>query len=106
MIQISGWDWGTGYAESNTFEHEWRKHRARIKLLAFFMPKFELAKTIEAVKLNPRTMRRLSPEKFTIPYGAILDKLERDRDTQKFHYLGEPYECPLSDIESALKPLP
>jgi len=70
------------------------------------MPKFELTKTIEAVKLNPRTLRPLSiPEKFTIPYGAVLEKLARDRDMQQFYYLGEPYECLHSDIASALKPL-
>ena len=70
------------------------------------MPKFELTKTIEAVKLNPRTLRPLSiPEKFTIPYGAVLENLARDRDMQQFHYLGEPYECLYSDIASALKPI-
>lgn len=69
------------------------------------MSKFELTKTIEAVKLNPRTLRPLSPEKFTIPYAAVLDKVTRDRDMQRFYYLGEPYECHYSDIASALKPL-
>jgi hypothetical protein len=69
------------------------------------MSKAELTKTIEAIKLNPRTLRPLTPEKFTIPYGAILDKLVRDRDMQQFHYLGEPFECPFSDIENGLKPL-
>lgn len=69
------------------------------------MPKFELTKTIEAVKLNPRTLRPLTPAKFTIPYGAVLEKLARDRDMQQFHYLGEPYQCPYTDIGSALKEL-
>jgi hypothetical protein len=69
------------------------------------MPRFELSKTIEAVKLNPRTLRALTSEKFSIPYGAILDKLARDREMQQFHYLGEPYECLYSDIATALKQL-
>jgi hypothetical protein len=69
------------------------------------MTKFELTKTIEAVKLNERTLRQLTPQKYTIPYGAILEKLTRDRHMQKFYYLGEPYECPYVDIETALKPL-
>jgi hypothetical protein len=69
------------------------------------MPKFELTKTIEAVKLNQRTLRPLTPQKFTIPYGAVLEKLARDREMQQFHYLGEPYECPYVDIDTALKPL-
>jgi aspartate aminotransferase-like enzyme len=67
--------------------------------------KFQLTKTIEAVKLNQRTLRPLTPQKFTIPYGAILEKLTRDRDMQQFHYLGEPHECPCADIETALHPL-
>jgi hypothetical protein len=69
------------------------------------MPKFELTKTIEAVKLNPRTLRPLTPQKSTIPYGAVLEKLTLDREMQQFHYLNEPYECLYSDIASALKPV-
>lgn len=67
--------------------------------------KFQLAKTIEAVKLNPRTLRPLTPTKFTIPYGAVLEKVTRDHDKQQFYYLGEPHECPASDLETALQPL-
>ena len=67
------------------------------------MAKFELTKTIEAIKLNQRTLRPLGPQKFTIPYGAVLDKLTRDGDMQQFYYLGEPYECPDSDLRSALR---
>jgi alanine-glyoxylate transaminase/serine-glyoxylate transaminase/serine-pyruvate transaminase len=63
---------------------------------------FQLSKTIEAVKLNHRTLRPLDPQKHTIPYGAVLENLQRDRDMQQFHYLGEPYECPVSDLERAL----
>jgi hypothetical protein len=69
------------------------------------MGKFELTKSIEAVKLNKRTMRPLGPERFTIPYGAVLENLTLDRDVQQFSYLGEPYECPHADIASALREL-
>ena len=69
------------------------------------MAKFELTKSIEAIKLNKRTLRPLGPEKFTIPYGALLENLSLDRDIQKFYYLGEPYEVPQKDIESALREL-
>jgi hypothetical protein len=69
------------------------------------MPKFELTKTIEAIKLNPRTLRQLTPQKHTIPYGAVLEKLTRDRDMQQFYYLGEPYERHFSDVETALRQL-
>ena len=70
------------------------------------MPKFELTKSIEAVKLNPRTLRPLGPAKHTLPYGAILEKLTPDRDMLQFHYLGEPYEAPASDLQSAVRELP
>ena len=60
---------------------------------------------MEAIKLNKRTLRPLGPEKFTIPYGAILENLTLDRDAQQFYYLGEPYEVPYTDIKSALKEL-
>ena len=29
----------------------------------------------------------------TIPYGAIIEHVESDRDREKFHYLGELYSC-------------
>jgi len=70
------------------------------------MAKFELTKSIEAVKLNPRTLRPLSSVKHTVPYGAVLEKLTLDGDMQQFHYLGEPFECPQEDIKSAHQELP
>ena len=69
------------------------------------MAKFELTKTIEATKLNKRTMRPLGPDKVTIPYGAILTDITEDRDRRKFFYLGEPYECPEVDLTYALREL-
>lgn len=70
------------------------------------MSKCELTKTIEAIKLNPRTMRPLGPQHFTIPFGAVLERMTQERDTRKFFYLGEPYECREADIENALNVLP
>ena len=67
--------------------------------------KFQLTKTIEAVKLSPRTLRPLTPHKSTIPYGAVVEKLTRDREMQQFYYLGEPHECLFADIDNALKAL-
>ena len=67
--------------------------------------KYELSKTIEAVKLNPRTMRPLSPEKSTIPFGGIIEKITEDRDKLKFFHDGNPYECPESDLRPALREL-
>ena len=67
------------------------------------MPKFELTKTIEAIKLNKRTLAPLGPELFTIPYGGILENMTEGRDRRKFFFLGEPYECPESVIASAIR---
>jgi hypothetical protein len=69
------------------------------------MAKFELTKSIEAVKLNPRTMRPLSQLKHTIPYGAVLEKLTPDGNMLQFHYLGEPYEGEESEMKTALREL-
>ncbi len=57
------------------------------------MPKFELTKSIEATKLNPRTEIPTSDPPVTIPFGAIIDNVTRDRDDRKFSYLGQRYRC-------------
>jgi hypothetical protein len=69
------------------------------------MSKCELTKTIEATRLNKRTMRPLGGLPVTIPYGAMLEDVTVDRDNRRFVYLGEPYECPESVIGSAIRPL-
>jgi hypothetical protein len=69
------------------------------------MAKFELIKTIQATKLNKRTLRPLTPETSTIPYGAVVENLSLDGDMQQFYYLGDPYEAPLMEIGSALNEL-
>ena len=69
------------------------------------MAKFELTKSIEAVKLNPRTLRPLSDLRHTIPYGAVLEELNPDGDMHQFRYLGEPYECPQADLKAAIREL-
>lgn len=69
------------------------------------MAKAELTKTIEAHKLNKRTMRPISDYSFPIPYGAILDRMEEDRDNVKFFYLGEPYEAKADTVHHAIKHL-
>jgi hypothetical protein len=52
-----------------------------------------LNKTIEARKLNQRSGLPMTGPEVTIPYGAIIEHVEVDRDKVKFHYLGEPYSC-------------
>jgi len=68
------------------------------------MIKFELTKSIEARKLNPRTKVPLN-EYHTIPYGAIIENLvDLDRLVQ-FSYLGEYYEFPQEDLKAASRPI-
>lgn len=38
----------------------------------------------------------------SIPYGALIDNIERDRDRERFTYLGELYSCPHDLLASAL----
>jgi hypothetical protein len=67
------------------------------------MPKFELTKSIEAVKLNPRTLRPLGPLRHTVPYGAVVENLTPDGDMLQFRYLGEPYEALEADLKLAMR---
>ncbi len=68
------------------------------------MAKFELTKSIEARKLNPRNRQPVGPP-VTIPYGAVVEKIARDRDLVSFNYLGEPHHAQAKDIDAALRPL-
>ena len=57
------------------------------------MAKISLNKSIEARKLNVRTGLPVTGPEVTIPYGAIIEHVESDRDREKFHYLRELYSC-------------
>lgn len=67
------------------------------------MAKAELTKTIEARKLNKRTMRAISNDPITIPFGAILADITQDDYVMRFNYLSEPYEADLIRVQSAYK---
>jgi hypothetical protein len=67
------------------------------------LPTFTLNKSIEAMKLHPRTRTALGQSE-TIPFGAIIDHVGRDRDTEQFHYLTGLYGCRRDLLESALDP--
>ncbi|HEY1206587.1 MAG: hypothetical protein ABSH46_08785 [Bryobacteraceae bacterium] len=69
------------------------------------MPKFELNKSIEARKLNPRTGIQTSDPPVTIPFGALIDDVKEDRDHRKFSYLGERYRCPADVLRLATAPV-
>ena len=67
------------------------------------MTKAELTKTIEARRLNKRTMRPISNDPCTIPFGAIIDQMKEDRDQIQFLYLGEPFESKAETILHAVR---
>lgn len=69
------------------------------------MAKAELTKTIEARKLNKRTMRPLGNDSVPIPYGAILDRMEYHHEHVQFFYLGEPFEAEAQTVRHAIKHL-
>lgn len=68
------------------------------------MAKFELTKSIEARKLNPRTKVPMN-EYHTIPFGAIIDNLVEQGDMQQFAYLLEYYQYPKDDLKAASRPI-
>jgi hypothetical protein len=69
------------------------------------MAKSELTKTIEAIKLNKRTMRPMTSDSHTVPYGAIIDQMKEDGDHMQFFYLGEPYESKADTVLHAIRRL-
>jgi hypothetical protein len=68
------------------------------------MTKFELTKSIEARKLNPRTRVPMN-EYQTIPFGAIIENRVDKGDVEHFSYLGEHYQYPTGDLQAASRPI-
>ncbi|HWB83258.1 MAG TPA: hypothetical protein VG675_03900 [Bryobacteraceae bacterium] len=66
------------------------------------MGKVSLTKSIEAKRLNKRTGAPTTDPEVTIPFGAIIDNIEADRDMQRFTYQGDLYRCPSDLLASAL----
>jgi hypothetical protein len=65
------------------------------------MSNAELHKSIEAKKLNARSGLPLKEPPVTIPFAAILERIERDRDLARFYYLGQRYICRYQDLKEA-----
>ena len=65
--------------------------------------KAEVTKTIEARKLNKRTMRPMSSEPVVIRFGSILQNVKEDDRRLLFEHLGEPYEADLSRAKGAFR---
>jgi hypothetical protein len=68
------------------------------------MATFSLNKSIEAHKLHPNTLTPLSGPDVTVPFGAPIERVERDRDMVRFRFLGELFGCKHELLESALDP--
>ena len=67
------------------------------------MNKAELTKTIEARKLNKRTLRPVNNDPHTIPFGAIIDQMKEDRDHIQFVYMGETFESRADTLLHAIR---
>jgi hypothetical protein len=63
--------------------------------------KLELNKSIEARKLNKRTGAPTTDPEAVIPYGAIVENVEPDRNFERFTYQGELYRCTHTLLASA-----
>src|ERR1700752_2893768 len=69
------------------------------------MAKYEVTKSVEAVKLHPRTGASLGQHPITLPYGAIIENVEESGDYYKFSYLTERYQMKIAASQGALSPL-
>ena len=63
----------------------------------------ELAKSIEARKLNKRSKLPLSEPPAIIPFGALIQNIEEDGALARFDYLGEIYQCSLDLLHRAVR---
>ncbi|MDQ2774596.1 MAG: hypothetical protein M3Y57_06680 [Acidobacteriota bacterium] len=62
----------------------------------------ELAKSIEAKKLNKRSKLPLPEPPAIIPFGALIQDIEEDGGLARFAYLGEMYQCSLDLLHRAV----
>lgn len=66
--------------------------------------KAEVTKTIEARKLNPRTMRPMpNEEPVVIRFGSILQKVKEEDRRLLFEQLGQLYEADLSRVQGSYR---
>ena len=62
----------------------------------------ELAKSIEAKKLNKRSKLPLPEPPAIIPFGALIQGVEEDGALARFGYMGELYQCSLDLLQRAI----
>ena len=66
--------------------------------------KAEVTKTIEARKLNPRTLRPMpNEEPVVIRFGSILQKVKEDDRRLLFDHLGQTYETDLARAQGSYR---
>jgi uncharacterized protein YegP (UPF0339 family) len=66
--------------------------------------KAEVTKTLEARKLNKRTLRAMpGGDAVMIRFGAVLQQLKEDDRRLMFEYLGDVYETDLARAKGALR---
>jgi hypothetical protein len=70
------------------------------------LSKYSLIKTIEAQKLNMRTGVPTTDPPVTVPFGAIIEDVQPDRDMRRFTFHGELYRCPEDVLAAALDTRP
>ena len=64
--------------------------------------KLTLNKSIEAKRLNKRTLAPLIGPEVTIPYGGILEPAGADGDFDHFRYMGDLYRVKRETLASAV----
>ena len=70
------------------------------------LAKISLSKSIEAIKLHPKTGTALGVPDVTISYGALIEHVGSDRDLERFRYLGDLYACRHEAFVSATGSVP
>ena len=65
--------------------------------------KAELTKTLEARKLNRRTMRAMPGDPVMIRFGSILQQVKEDDRRLQFEYMGEAFEADIARAKAALR---
>jgi hypothetical protein len=64
------------------------------------LEKITLNKSIAATKLSRTGVPTSDPE-ITVPFGSIIELVERDRNFASFRYLTEMFRCPADVLASA-----
>ncbi|MBS1829127.1 MAG: hypothetical protein JST93_27735 [Acidobacteria bacterium] len=70
------------------------------------MSKYEVSKSVEAVKLNKRTGAPLGQHPITLPFGAIIEHLEESGDFYLFSYMAERYRMRKDTVKGAIHAIP